>query len=206
MQYPDTVLQIFAKAPIPGEVNTRLIPHIGVEAATQLQSDLIHDRLHQLAASQLCDTQLWCSPDIKHGLFSQCVADYGITLFKQNGIDLGERMSSAIKQGLEHYKNVVLIGTDVPSLNIERIKQAIELLRQGDKVVLVPAKDGGYVLIGMSRYYPEVFLTVPWGTDRVLAKTRGNIVALGLTLTALEACWDIDRVEDYERYRELISK
>lgn len=203
MKYPDTVLLVFAKAPIPGKVNTRLIQHIGVEAASELQAELLRDRLDQLVASQLCDVQLWCSPDSRHQIFKQCSRDYDVTLYEQTGNDLGERMSFAFQQALENYNNVVLIGTDAPALGIDRISQSIDLLRQGDKIVLVPAEDGGYVLIGMSWFYPEVFLAVPWGTERVLSKTRGNIVALGLKLTALEPCWDIDRAEDYERYKQL---
>jgi len=69
-------------------------------------------------------------------------------------------------------------------------------------LVFVPAEDGSYVLIGMSKQYKEIFLSVPWGTDRVLKKTRGNIIALGLNVNELPKCWDIDRVEDYERYQE----
>ena len=81
MKYPDTALLVFAKAPIPGEVNTRLIHDLGVDVATGLQADLIHSRLGSFVQSDLCDLQLWCSPDSDHGFFSSCKEQYGV-LFK----------------------------------------------------------------------------------------------------------------------------
>jgi len=203
LKHPDTVLLVFAKAPIAGEVNTRLIPDLGVDIATDLQVELIHSRLNSFMQSELCDLQLWCSPDCDHVFFESCKKQYDISLHQQIGGDLGERMSHAIKASLENYKYVVLIGTDAPSLDNLLIEQAIVSLQGGSSTVIVPAEDGGYVLIGMSKHYKEIFLSVPWGTDRVLKKTRGNIIALGLKVNELPECWDIDRVEDYERYLKL---
>ncbi len=203
MKYPDTALLVFAKAPIAGEVNTRLIPDLGVDIATDLQVELIHSRLKSFMQSGLCDLQLWCSPACDDVFFEDCKKQYDISLHQQTGCDLGERMSHAIKMSLEKYKHVVLIGTDAPSLNNALIEEAITALRRGANTIIVPAEDGGYVLIGMSQHYKEIFLSVPWGTDRVLKKTRGNIIALGLKVNELSECWDIDRVEDYERYLKL---
>ena len=202
MKYPDTVLLVFAKAPITGEVNTRLIPDLGIDGATDLQTELIRSRLESFMRSGLCELQLWCSPDVSHEFFSECKDQHGVPLYDQVGQDLGERMSHAIKTNLENYKHVVLIGTDAPSLDNPLIEQAIATLQSGANTVIIPAEDGGYVLIGMSKHYKEIFLSVPWGSDRVLKKTRGNIIALGLKVNELPECWDIDRVEDYERYLE----
>ena len=195
MKYPDTVLLVFAKAPISGEVNTRLIPDLGIEVATALQTELIRSRLESFMRSGLCELQLWCSPDIGHEFFSECKDQYSVPLYDQVGQDLGERMSHAIKINLENYKHVVLIGTDAPSLDNVLIEQAIATLQSGANTVIVPAEDGGYVLIGMSKHYKEIFLSVPWGSDRVLKKTRGNIIALGLKENELPECWDLDRGE-----------
>lgn len=203
LKYADTALLLFAKAPIPGEVNTRLIPDVGVEVATRLQAELIQSRLKSFSRSKLCDMQLWCSPDTNHALFKDCNEKFNISLNVQKGNDLGARMSDAINTTLKKYKHVVLIGTDAPALEVLQIEAAIKSLHCDNKIVLVPAEDGGYVLIGMSCHYHEVFLSVPWGTDRVLRKTRANVVALGLQLHELDTCWDIDRIEDYERYLNL---
>jgi rSAM/selenodomain-associated transferase 1 len=202
-KYPDTVLLVFAKAPIEDEVNTRLIPEIGVDAATKLQAELIHSRLESFKKSGLCELQLWCSPVQEHTFFEECKEQYGVNLYSQDGIDLGERMSYAFQASLKDFKHVVLIGTDAPALDARHIEDAIEVLHGEDDAVLVPAEDGGYVLIGMSRYLPELFLTVPWGSDRVLRKTRANATALGIVINELPTLWDIDRIEDYERYQQL---
>ena len=200
-KYLDAVVLVFAKAPVAGEVNTRLIPDIGVEAATELQSELVHSRLRNLHQERLCETQLWCAPDIGHEFFQGCKKQYDVTLFAQRGDDLGARMSSAIKESLRNYKRVVLIGTDAPSLTSNHIEQSISKLADND-VVITPAEDGGYVLIGMSRHCHAVFQSVPWGTDRVLACTRENFKVNDLIYDELETCWDIDRVEDYWRYKK----
>ena len=209
MKYSDTVVLLFAKAPVSGKVNTRLIPAIGVDLATQLQSDLIHQRLSLLSQSQLCHVVLYCLPDTHHAFFKACAEHYPVTLKSQDGINLGERMGNAIESELRTFKQVIVIGTDAPSLDIGGIEEAILALRnnadesnadQSNDVVLVPAIDGGYVLIGMRHYHKALFLTVPWGTERVLVKTRANGVAAGLKMVELDECWDIDRPEDYARY------
>lgn len=202
-KYPDAVLLVFAKAPIAGSVNTRLIPDIGVEAATELQAELIHARLQSLQHKKLCAVQLWCSPDTEQAFFQQCKNHYGVMLFSQRGDDLGARMSAAIEQSLKNFKRVALIGTDAPSLTLEHIDTAINQLADHD-VVIGPAEDGGYVLIGMSRHCDDVFQSVPWGSDKVLALTREKLVVNNLTGFELESCWDIDRVGDYFRYKNIV--
>lgn len=204
-KYPDAVLLVFAKAPIAGSVNTRLIPDIGVEAATELQSELVHSRLAELKASELCEVQLWCAPDCKHEFFQHCKESYEVTLHQQQGADLGERMAQAIKTNLKKFRRVVLIGTDAPSLSPQQIEEAIKKLGEANDIVIAPAEDGGYVLIGMSRPCDAVFQSVPWSSDKVLATTRENIRLNNLASSELEPCWDIDRVEDYWRYKKSVS-
>ena len=201
-KYTDAVVLVFAKAPVAGEVNTRLIPDIGVEAATQLQAELIHSRLENLQEKNLCNVELWCSPDSNHAFFQQCQKRYSVSLFDQQGDDLGMRMSLAIKESLQRFKRVTLIGTDAPSLTIDQIEIATNKLASND-VVYAPAEDGGYVLIGMSQHCHAIFQSVPWGTDQVLACTRENIEANNLRSDELNTCWDIDRVEDYQRYKKM---
>lgn len=203
-KYPDAAVLVFAKAPISGEVNTRLIPDTGVDAATQLQVELIDLRLESLQKNKLCEIELWCSPDSNHAFFKKCKKKYGVTLFPQQGDDLGVRMSLAIKESLKRFKRVVLIGTDAPSLTLDQIEVAVQRLGEANDIVIAPAEDGGYVLIGMSQHCDGVFQSVPWGTDMVLSCTRNNIKAHNLISEELELCWDIDRVEDYQRYKTML--
>jgi hypothetical protein len=192
-------LIIFAKAPVSGEVNTRLIPDIGVAAATALQQALLDIRMQQFGAAGDYDVQLWCSPDTQHQSFQHCLNNYDISLHQQCGIDLGARIVHAFDAAFSKYDRVALIGTDAPVLDAVMVRRALDELDAQD-VVIVPAEDGGYVLIAMGKLYKDVFLSVPWGTSNVLRKTRGNIVAQALKYKELETCWDIDRVEDYQRY------
>ena len=200
-KYSDAVVLVFAKAPIQGEVNTRLIPDIGVEAATNLQSELILSRLKTLQENNLCATHLWCSPNTEYSFFQNCKKHYDIELFEQFGDDLGLRMSFAIKQSLQNFTRVILIGTDAPSLTTDHIETSITELNNND-MVLAPAEDGGYVLIGMSQHNHNIFQSINWGSDSVLEATRDKISKNKLTSYELEPCWDIDRVEDYQRYEK----
>lgn len=200
MKYDDSVIIVFAKAPSEGEVNTRLIPEIGITEATRLQRELIQHRLESLAGAKLCQVLLYCSPGPEDAFFKSCAESYGVELARQEGKDLGQRMANAIEDTSGRFEHVILVGTDAPALGSDLIEDAIEALRAGDDVVVVPAEDGGYVLIGMDRCFRAIFLSVPWGSERVLVKTRANAVAAALKLRELETCWDIDRPEDYYRW------
>jgi rSAM/selenodomain-associated transferase 1 len=197
-----TLLMIFARAPLAGEVNTRLIPDIGVAAATALQRELIEVCMEKYGDAAQFDVQLWCSPDIHHEVFQDCARQHEVSLHQQQGRDLGARMSHAFSTAFTDYDRAALIGTDAPALDAETVSRALDALDTND-VVSVPAEDGGYVLIAMRQHYDKVFLSVPWGGSHVLRKTRGNIVAQALRYQELETCWDIDRLEDYQRYRNM---
>jgi len=202
MKYKDGVILVFTKAPVAGRVKTRLIPHITAEQAAKLHEDFTHDRLQMCTAARLCDVQLWCSPDTRHPFFFNCQQRYGIQLQAQSGSNLGERMSRALKAALGHYKKIIIIGTDAPELDINTIAAAIEQLDSAD-IVLVPAEDGGYVLIGASTHDENLLSNVPWGTENVLSHTLRNIECLGLNYRLFDQSWDVDRPEDLERYLAL---
>lgn len=203
MKYDDTVILIYAKAPEAGRVNTRLIPAIGVAAATQLQEDLLFNRLESISQSELCEMILVCAPDTSHICFKDCESRYGVSLLRQDGNNLGQRLSNGIKQVLPLKKNVIVVGTDAPALDGVRMEEAIIALSSHD-VVMVPAEDGGYVLIGMSAHYPELFEEIEWGSDKVMAQTEAKISSQNLELCRLPTSWDIDREEDYKRYLETL--
>jgi uncharacterized protein len=196
----DCVILLYAKAPHKGKVNTRLIPDIGVEAATKLQDDLIHHRLSMLGKVHLCDVRLMCSPDKRDDYFVQQKNQYDIELFDQRGDDLGERMLNGVTDALQRYSHCIVIGTDAPALDEAIINQVIEHLRAREQVVLVPAEDGGYVLIAMSSVHASVFQGVSWGSNKVMQQTTEKLSANDISYQALPVCWDVDTVEDYQRY------
>ncbi len=201
-RYPDCIILVFAKAPIAGTVKTRLVPHLTHQQAAELQQELIHDRLQMCRSSRLCEVQLWCSPDIDHEFFGVCSDLYDINLRQQKGNDLGERMMDAIGKSLASYKKVIIIGTDAPALDAGLIDKAITALNQS-QIVMVPAEDGGYVLLGAVAYSDSLLEHVSWGTENVLSHTCRNIDHLNLSYELLDQCWDVDRPEDLERYFSL---
>ena len=200
MLYDDTVILLFAKAPVAGLVNTRLIADIGVQAATKLQHDLIHQRLSMLAQENLCTVRLMCAPDRQDECFLRCEQEYPVTLQRQSGADLGIRMLNGVKHALQNYKYCIVIGTDAPALDGSIIKQAIDVLHTKDEVVFVPAEDGGYVLVGLQKPYEFLFEGISWGSAEVMQQSRSKLKKNSVSYKELTTCWDIDRLEDYQRY------
>ena len=195
------LLMVFAKAPVSGTVNTRLIPSIGERTATDLQKDLILQRMHQFAHQTHLDVQLHCAPDDSHELFQRCQREFDVTLRVQQGADLGERMATAMQHNLRRYEKVVLVGTDAPAVDMATVTQVVEALADKD-VVIQPAEDGGYVLVAMRRYVKQVFEGIDWGTASVLQQTTQRLDAVSVDYALLESSWDIDTAEDYARYVE----
>lgn len=201
VQYPQARLLIFAKAPVPGMVKTRLIPALGTVGAAGLQQRLTGHLVEGLAASGLCPLELWVTPDTSHSLFQSLARCHGVGLRVQQGDDLGARMAHAAAQGLGRADAVVLLGTDCPWLTPQRLGQALELLAMSD-AVLGPARDGGYVLLGLKRTAPSLFAGMPWGTARVAALTRRRMAGLGWHWRELPMLSDLDRPQDLDLLRE----
>jgi len=201
-KYPDTTILVFCKAPIAGQVKTRLMPQLTAQAAVDIHSELTQRVLTLLLQSQLCPIQLWCSPDRNHSFFQFCLNDYHVSLQVQQGKDLGERMLYAINHALQQSSRVLLIGCDCPSLTISDFDFAINALQNTQDIVLAPAEDGGYVMIGMKRAYPELFINKTWGHASVLKTTRQQIKRMNLNCIETVMQWDVDTFEDLQRYRQ----
>lgn len=185
---------VFAKAPIAGVAKTRLIPALGKQGAADLHGQLLD---HTLAwASNGCAdiVQLW-SPDVEHPVLLQTQ----MPLFSQCGDDLGQRMAHAFEHALESAKAAVIIGTDCPALTKDIVAEAFAALESGSDVVLGPAEDGGYYLIGLKHAAPELFAGIEWGGDRVFVDTIAKLEQAQLSCHALPTLWDVDRPEDLQR-------
>jgi hypothetical protein len=203
VKYPNAVIMIFCKAPIIGQVKTRLISQLTAEQATEVHIKLAERTLQLVTLNQLCAVQLWCTPSIDHPFFKACALTYPISLLQQTGLDLGERMSNAFCMALINYSCALLIGCDCPSLIQEDLEEALFALHQKESCVLAPAEDGGYVLIGLNQPHPELFLNIEWGTDQVFDHTCRLIKQNNLNYHALNQQWDIDTPEDLARYQAL---
>jgi rSAM/selenodomain-associated transferase 1 len=192
---------VFAKAPIPGQVKTRLIPFIGEETATALHKKLVLHCLNKAINAQVGPIELWCSPSLRHPFFIHCRREFQLELHTQPKGDLGRRMAFAFRKTLKKASAALLIGTDSPSLNSEDIKKAAETFSQGLNVVITPAEDGGYVLIGLRHEAPDLFSGISWGSNTVMEETRLRLRRLKWRWRELPQRWDVDHPEDMERLK-----
>jgi uncharacterized protein len=200
--YPDARVLIFAKAPIPGQVKTRLIPALGASGAAELATELLERLVRRLATVRLAPVELWCSPDPDHSQFRGLADAWGVSLHTQHGADLGERLENAADDALRRAKAVLLVGADIPELDAAYCARALGALERAESV-LGRAEDGGYVLLGLKARAPSIFRGMPWGGDRVGAMTKRRIEQLGWRCEELETLWDLDRPDDLARYRRL---
>lgn len=193
-------LIIFAKAPVPGEVKTRLQTHLSPEECATLHESFVIDTVRIAKKINEADIFLYCNSGAEHLFFQKVARDFDIRLVTQVGKDLGERMDNAINDGLKAgYEKVVIIGSDSPDLPYEYIEDGFGRLNSFDMVV-GPCRDGGYYLIGGRRELP-VFNGIPWGSNRVLEMTLKKAGESGITFSILKEWYDIDTWEDLQMLR-----
>lgn len=202
--FPDARLLIFAKAPVPGRVKTRLAQQLGIRGAAELYKKLLRQTLMIARTARLCPIELWCAPDARHSFFVACRRDYPVRLRRQCAGDLGRRMNHALNRTLADGNDAVLIGGDCASLGAAELRAAVDLLVAGQNAVLGPAADGGYVLIGLRQRCPVLFQGIAWSTPTVLAATRRRLRRAGLTWAELPTGWDVDTPTDLRRLRRMI--
>jgi rSAM/selenodomain-associated transferase 1 len=200
--YPNAVLLIFCKAPIAGQVKTRLMPTLTAEQAAQLHIELSLSTLQRATQQALCPVQLWCTPSINHDFFIHAADKFSLTQHEQQGENLGERMNHALCMALKDYQRAVLIGCDCPSLTMQDLITAITALNEFT-AVFAPAEDGGYVLIGLNRPQPELFTDMPWSSEQLMNETRARCQQHGIRYRELAMQWDVDTADDLARYQAL---
>jgi rSAM/selenodomain-associated transferase 1 len=189
-------IAILAQAPIPGFAKARLIPAIGAHAAAVLQERLTGRTVATALAAGIGPVTLCCEPDATHDTFLKMVARMKITLRPQPQGDLGARMLAAVAGSAGP---VLVIGTDCPALTEAHLRSAASALREGNDVVLIPAENGGYVLVGMRKSQPTLFSNIAWVKSTVLADMRARIVEQRLMLVERPPLWDVDTEIDLAR-------
>lgn len=175
---------VFSRAPVPGRVKTRLVPRLGEWGAARLHARLTSHALRTARAAA-------CGPVELHDTA------------RQRGADLGERMHRALSRALQRHRGAIVIGSDCPALEPSDLARAARLLAGGCDVVVGPAEDGGYVLLGARRISPRLFNGIEWGGGAVYEDTMRKLDALGYRWRALRRLWDVDRPADLERIRWL---
>ena len=189
------VVGVFAKAPAPGRVKTRLAADVGDARAVEIYRKLGRatvDRLRRSAA----DTVVFVDPPdpAAFDAVREWLGD-GLELRPQSEGDLGQRMHAALSELLSSSSRAVLVGTDIPGIDERTVESALGALLHHD-VVVGPATDGGYYLIGMTRPRPELFVDMPWSTEAVLPETLGRAEAGEVSVALLETKTDVDTSAD----------
>ncbi len=190
---------VLAKAPVAGFAKTRMIPALGADGAALLQQRLIERAAATAAAAGIGPVTVWATPDEAHPIF-QALRARGFALERQGDGDLGRRMLAALAAAPGP---CLVIGTDCPALACDHLRTAADILCGGADVVIVPAEDGGYAVIGMRKPEPALFADMRWSTPGVMQETRRRLRRLGLAWQEPVTLWDLDRPEDLARLREI---
>ncbi len=195
-------LNLLGRVPVPGAVKTRLIPALGEQGAADAHAVLL-THVSRVA-------RLWSDISSSNRLFRLWGTGDGSSLLlrdlalvdqqrQQPDGDLGARMDWIVRAGLAEAQGVMVLGGDAVSVTQKTLDQAESLLLH-HAAVLVPAEDGGYVLLGLRGYAPQLFRDMPWGSSQVAAITRQRLCGLGWSWQEIPGHWDVDSVGDWYRF------
>lgn len=186
-------IAVFARRPEPGSVKTRLTPALPAELASQLYAAMLEDTLDVVRAARADERSVYWA-----GMPGDERSPKGFFWHAQKGATLGDRLADAFDTLLVGGAHAVVVGSDCPTLSAALIEQAFAALRESD-VVLGPAGDGGYWLIGLAKPAPSLFDGVPWSTDTVFSETLARAAEAGLSVRTLALRDDLDTPEDLAR-------
>ncbi len=201
---PKNILGFFIKYPEPGKVKTRLAKHIGPEEAAYFCRRTAEYVLKRTAPADFGYLRIvFYAPDEMRQQFADWLPDE--LLRAQRGSDVGERMDSALKEMFDRgAEKAIIVGADIPGLHREIIDNAFQKLDSAD-IVIGPAMDGGYYLIGMHSPHPEVFRNITWSTGEVLNETLLIIKKMGLAYSTVATLFDVDSLEDFSRAEHIMK-
>jgi len=205
------LLVVVAKAPLPGEVKTRLCPPLTIDEAAGLYRCFLKDRIEEIGRLTGIDLAISYTPEDSREYFSRFISN-GFHLFPQRGKNLGERLSHIFVDKLaDGYDAVSIIDSDTPDLPRSIVQQSFKLLlSDGADAVFGPCEDGGYYLVALRRPQPTLFRNIPWSTEAVLAATLEKAQNYGLKSELLPRWNDLDTFEDlkdfYNRYKDRASE
>jgi rSAM/selenodomain-associated transferase 1 len=194
-------LALFAKAPVLGATKTRLQPALGESGALDAHCRLVEHALWQITLVSAMRSELWISAE--HPFAQSWSARFALPWRLQEGADLGLRMDHALQDQLSRGASFAFVmGCDCPSIDADYLNWVAGHCGAAD-VIIAPAEDGGYGLIGLARPQPELFSDMPWGTGQVYGETLRRAQLLGLRIVVGASIWDVDRPEDWTRFEVL---
>ena len=193
----DEKLIVFVKAPRPGAVKTRLAKAIGAPAAAAAYRQLVAtllNQLHGLGGVEICFSPDDAAGEVRHWLKE------GWSSNPQGDGDLGQRLQAAFGRAFHAgAKRVAIIGSDCPAVRVEDVREAWGGLQTHD-VVLGPATDGGYWLIGLRQLQPNLFRDIPWSTENVFAETLRRVQHAGLSVQLMRELADVDTGREWRAF------
>ena len=195
-QNQKTCIIIFAKFPAQGMAKTRLQPALGIDGAARMARQLLLHSIEQAVATGF-SIELCVSPAPSDPCWQTLGLPDSLRWSEQADGDLGLRMFTASQQALARFKQVILIGTDCPSLSSIIIQRAAQRLDNQDSV-MIPAFDGGYVLFGFKQVAARLFSDIEWSTPSVAKITQQRLAELNWSLAFLDSLPDIDEPEDLQ--------
>jgi rSAM/selenodomain-associated transferase 1 len=201
----NNALILFIKLPRPGYVKTRLQPELTPQQSVIIYRAMVEDTICRIGEIGFCDIKIFFYPaDAAHALKKWLGNRF--KYIPQQGKDLGEKMHNAITLMLEeNYNKVIVIGSDIPTLDSATITKAFSGLEDND-LVLGPCPDGGYYLIGMEQLHPELFQGISWSTEYVLVQTLQRVYTDKLKAIQIESKSDIDTYQDLYQFWNSLKK
>lgn len=187
---------IFQKNAVLGKVKTRLAASLGDEMALSIYKKLLK-RTHQHLESLPMDRLVYFSDYLENE-----PKDSNQQYFVQPAGNLGQRMIKAFQEQFNQgYDQLLIIGTDCPDITSELVEKAFSALKKND-FVIGPAEDGGYYLLGMNKFSPELFVDIPWSSAAVCEMTKKAILKLNKTYETLPVLSDVDNEEDWGKVKD----
>lgn len=186
----DAALLVFAKVPRPGDVKTRLTPVLTPDEAAELYRAFLLDALALYAQLEV-DVRLYLAPPVPDGPFPD--RSPGVSVHRQEGEGLGARMSTAFRDTFdEGARRVSVVGTDHPTLPAAYVRQSFRALTADRSICIGPSEDGGFYLLGMNAYYPQLFEGMTYSHGDVFTDTLARIGTTDARLTVLPRWYDVD--------------
>jgi rSAM/selenodomain-associated transferase 1 len=206
MEIRANALAVMAKAPVAGQVKTRLLPLLSAEEAAELSRSLLVDQLKHLLEFDAADFYLAFAPDDARSLMEN-LAPPCFSLFPQQGAGLGARMAAVFNKLFDvGHKNIVLIGGDLPPVPLRYFAEAYNFLATSNRrVVLGASRDGGYYLVGCNQPTPQIFEGMSWSQSLVLAQTLERLAALRINFHLLPSWFDIDTPDDLRHLQSVLD-
>ncbi len=193
-------LAIFSKAPLAGQVKTRLCPPLSLEEAAELYRCFLLDTVERACSLPNVQVCLAFTPSDSEPLFRQLLP-FQLHYLPQRGTALGEREANVFVDLLEQgFSRVVILGSDIPTLPLAHLRTAFTLLEDaGNDVVIGPSDDGGYYLLGARALHPMLFKDIAWSTPAVFTETLAQALRVGLQVIQIPAWYDVDTEEDLQK-------